>query len=126
LVVQMTVLISRSKWRKEVCRRLRRDSYVPVIMLMLIEGSSHRHGHNNASRRASPAHLLGPHHLPIKRFITYAIDARSHRLRSLYIQQPASQFRGHLSQLPHPACGKDSRADDPAAPNSQVFAPPGA
>ena len=36
-----------------------------------------------------PAHLLGPRHLPIKRFISYAVDARSHLLRSLFIEQPA-------------------------------------
>lgn len=38
-----------------------------------------------------PAHLLDHNHLPLKRFITYAIDARSHQLRSLYIQQPTSR-----------------------------------
>ncbi len=38
-----------------------------------------------------PAHLLDKYHLPLKRFITYAIDARSHLLMSLYIQQPSSR-----------------------------------
>jgi len=41
-----------------------------------------------ALQRRRPAHLLDRYHLPIKRFITYAIDAKSHRLRSLFIQQP--------------------------------------
>lgn len=41
-----------------------------------------------ALQRERPAHLLDRHHLPIKRFITYSIDAKSHKLRSLYIQQP--------------------------------------
>jgi hypothetical protein len=36
-----------------------------------------------------PTDLLGPRGLPIKRFITYAIAAESHRLKSLFIQQPA-------------------------------------
>jgi hypothetical protein len=42
-----------------------------------------------AQRR--PAHLLDHNHLPVKRFITYAIDATSHRLRTIYIQQPSSR-----------------------------------
>jgi hypothetical protein len=43
-----------------------------------------------ALQRRRPAQLLDQNHLPIKRFITYAIDAKSHRLRSLYIQEPRS------------------------------------
>jgi hypothetical protein len=38
-----------------------------------------------------PAHLLDKYHLPIKRFITYAVYARSHRLKSLFIQQPSQR-----------------------------------
>jgi len=41
-----------------------------------------------ALQRQRPAHLLDRNHLPLKRFITYAIDARSHLLRSLAILQP--------------------------------------
>ncbi len=36
-----------------------------------------------------PAHLFDQRHLPLKRFITYAIDAKSHLLRSVLIQRPA-------------------------------------
>jgi DNA-binding transcriptional MerR regulator len=38
-----------------------------------------------------PVHLLDHNHLPLKRFITYAIDARSRLLRSLYIQTTSSR-----------------------------------
>jgi hypothetical protein len=44
-----------------------------------------------ALQRHRPAHLLDQYHLPIKRFITYAIDGKSHRLRSLFIQVPNSR-----------------------------------
>jgi hypothetical protein len=44
-----------------------------------------------ALQRHRPAHLLDQRHLPIKRFITYAIDGKSHRLRSLFIQTPNSR-----------------------------------
>jgi hypothetical protein len=38
-----------------------------------------------------PAHLLDKYHLPLKRFITCAIDAKSHLLKSVYIQQPSQR-----------------------------------
>ena len=44
-----------------------------------------------ALQRTRPAHLLDRHHLSLKRFITYAIDAKSHRLRFIYIQQPSNR-----------------------------------
>ncbi len=44
-----------------------------------------------ALQRAHPAHLLDKRHLSLKRFITYAIDAKSHRLRSIYILQPSNR-----------------------------------
>jgi hypothetical protein len=44
-----------------------------------------------------PAHLLDHNHLPLKRFITYAINAKSHMLRSIYIQQPT---RGQQNTWP--------------------------
>ena len=56
-----------------------------------------------ALQRQRPAQLLDRHHLPIKRFITYAIDAKSHRLRSLYIQQPQ-----HRPQSSWPTAGPDA------------------
>lgn len=35
-----------------------------------------------------PAHLLDESHLPIKRFITYVINGKSHLLETIFIQQP--------------------------------------
>jgi hypothetical protein len=47
-----------------------------------------------------PAHLLDYDHLPLKRFINYMIDTRSHRLKSIYIQQSSPEpgnFRPHAT-----------------------------
>lgn len=39
-----------------------------------------------ALRRHRPAHLTGHHHRPLKRFVTYPIDPKSHLLKSVFIQ----------------------------------------
>jgi hypothetical protein len=69
-----------------------------------------------------PAHLLAQRHLPIKRFITYAIEARSYRLRSLYIQQPAHRASEHLA-LGHAQGDSSDRGTTVANADSSLLVP---